>query len=145
MAIDALKEQTEIVFISGRNLHKTPEVVQQAMASKEAFGATPIIAVFDPSVEERIGVVPYRYMKDPTAFDEVKAGLALMRGVEPEPAKLYPRESWEDVRGRKIQATYVSSDETTVTLRLSNGKLSTLDLSRLSDVSKARVAELAGE
>lgn len=147
MAIDALKEDSEIVFVSGLNLHKSPEVVQAAMASKEARGPTPIIAVFDANVEEKLGVVPYFDMKDSHGFDDVKTQLAILRGKEAKPAlsKMHAPEVWKDVRGRSVSAAYVRSSDEDVTLRLSNGKLATLELSRLSDESRKRVAELAAE
>lgn len=147
MAIDALKEDSEIIFVSGLNLHKSPEVVQAAMASKEARGPTPIIAVFDSNVEEQLGVVPYFDMKDSHGFDDVKTQLAILRGKDAEPtlSKMHAPEVWKDVRGRSINAAYVRSSEEDVTLRLSNGRLATLALSKLNEESRKRVAELAAE
>lgn len=147
MAIDALKGDSEIIFVSGMNLYKSPQIVQKAMASKEASGPTPIIAVFDSKVEKQLGVVPYFHMKNSDGFDGVKIQLAMLRGEEAKPmlTKLREPETWKDVRGRKITAAYVRSSKESVTLRLANGRLSTLDLNRLSEESQARVAELAGE
>jgi hypothetical protein len=77
----------------------------------------------------------------------VNAQLAMLRGKEPETmlTKLHEPEKWQDVRGRSIVAAYVRSSEDSVTLRLSNGKLATLEISRLSEESQKRVAELAKE
>jgi hypothetical protein len=58
---------------------------------------------------------------------------------------MHAPEVWKDVRGRSVSAAYVRSSDEDVTLRLSNGKLATLELSRLSDESRKRVAELAAE
>ena len=145
MAIEALKNDTEIVFISGLNLHKTPELVQKAIASDEAMGPTPIIAVFDARVTKQIGVVPYFDMKDVDGFTKVRTALADYRGVrlDPKKEKKYEQETWKDNRGRSLVATYVTSTADVVTLRLANGKLSTIPLSRLGDDSQKRVAQLA--
>jgi hypothetical protein len=147
VAIDALKENSEIVFLSGLNLYKSPKIVQKAMASKEASGPTPIIAVFDSKVEKQLGIIPYFHMKNADGFEGVNAQLAMLRGKEAEPmlTKLREPEKWQDVRGRSIVAAYVRSSEDSVTLRLSNGKLATLETSRLSEESQKRVAELAKE
>ena len=53
-------------------------------------------------------------------------------------------EPWKDQRGRTIQATYVTSSESDVTLRLANGKAATIQLTTLSDESQARVKEIVG-
>ena len=147
VAIDALKEETVIVFISGLDLHLTPEVVQEAMASEEAFGPTPIIAVFDPQVQTTLGIVDYFSMKDVDGFAKVKTALAEFREEAEEKAPMVQHrpETWKDNRGRSIQATYVTSSTSDVTLRLSNGKAATVGLNTLSEESQARVAELAGE
>ena len=147
MAIKALKEETEIIFISGLNLHKTPEVVQKAIASDEAMGPTPIIAIFDSGVERQIGVVPYFNMKDVNGFTEVKRALADYRGVSIDaPSKVtYEAEVWKNSRGRAIRATYVSSTEDVVTMRLSNGKLTTFEISKLNEAGQKRVAKLASQ
>lgn len=147
MAIEALEDDSEIVFVSGLNLYKSPQIVQKAMASKEASGPTPIIAVFDAKVEKQLGIVPYFHMKNADGFDGVRAQLAMLRGAEPKPtlAKMHEPESWKDTRGRSITAAYVRSSESSVTLRLSSGRLSTVELSKLSEESQKRVAELAAE
>ena len=145
MAIEALKEETAIIFISGLNLHKTPEVVQKAIASDEAMGPTPIIAVFDSGIEREIGVVPYFDMKDVNGFTQIKRALADYRGVPLDaPDKVtYEQEVWKNSRGRAIRAAYVASTADVVTLRLSNGKLSTFEISKLDEAGQNRVAKLA--
>ena len=146
VAIDALKDETVIVFISGLDLHLTPEVVQEAMASEEAFGPTPIVAVFDPQVQTTLGIVDYYSMKDVDGFAKVKTAIADFRGEAEEKAPMvrYQPETWQDKRGRTIQATYVTSSESDVTLRLSNGKAATIGIDTLSETSQARVKEIAG-
>lgn len=146
MAIETLKDDTEIVFISGLNLHKTPEIVQEAMASKEAQGPIPIAAVFDARVENLLGVVPYFHMKDVDGFTEVTSALAAMRG-KPSPLdsmKRHAPETWTNNRGRSIEAAYVTSSKDDVTVRLANGKTATIPLTSLSETSRARVEELTG-
>jgi len=146
-AIDILKDDTEIVFISGLNLHKTPEPVQEAIASKEADGPTPIVAVFDDKVEERLGIVPYFHMKDVNGFRDVVKALSAWRGeaVKMPENKLHAPETWTNIRGRTLRAAYVNSTEDSVTLRLRNGKLATVPLDQLNDESQTRVAEIAAE
>lgn len=146
-AIEALKDDSVIVFISGANLHHTPAAVQQAVASKPAFGPLPIVVACDASLEKQLGAVGYRAMKDVNGFKEVKAALAQLRGKEsaPETSVMARPELWRDSRGRSLTATYVSSTAGEVTLRLENGKQTTLPLSRLSEASRNRVAELAGK
>lgn len=145
MAIDNLKDDTEIIFISGLNLYKTPKPLQAAMASKEASGPTPIVAIFDPMIENQIGVIPYFDMKKRNGFEKIKAALADYRGTEQTEDRMtmHAPETWQDTRGRSIQAAYVKSSASDVTVRLSSGKLSTIPLERLSEESQARVKELA--
>lgn len=144
-AIDALKEDSVIVFITGGNLHLCPQAVQEAIVSKPAWGPLPIVAVFDAGIQQRLGAVGYRSMKDVNGFKEVTTALAKLRGREISPATVvhYPLESWQDRRGRTIRATYVASNAAEVTLLLENGKHSTLKLSTLSEGCQKRVAELA--
>ena len=129
------------------NLYKSPELVKEAMASEEVSGPIPIAAVFDARIENRLGLVPYLNMKDVNGFTDVKAALAAMRGESPDatPKRTFDSETWENARGRKIQATYVTSSAEDVTLRMANGKSSTIAISSLSDVSQERIAQLAGE
>jgi hypothetical protein len=143
-AIDALKEDSVIVFIDGSNLHLTPQAVQDAIVSDAAFGPLPIVAVFDAGIQKQLGAVGYRSMKDVNGFKEVTAALAKLRGKEAAPSKLVQArpEMWQDRRGRTIRATYVGSTAEDVTLLLDNGKHATLKLSALSEVSQKRVAEL---
>ncbi len=148
VAIEALKEQTEIIFVSGLNLHLTPEIVQDAMASDEADGPTPIIAVFDQEIQKLLGIVPYFDMKDPDGFKKVNTALADHRGVAVDKSSMARRpqpETWKDTRGRSIQATYVNSTDKEVTLRLAGGNLSTIPLTKLNEASQKRVAELASK
>ena len=119
-------------------------MVQEAIASPEAFGPTPIIAIFDNKVEEKLGVLPYFNLKDVDGMTEIKQTLADYRGTRPDSsAPKYQQEAWKDTRGRSIQATYVTSTETMVTLRLSTGKLSTFPIEKLSEAGRSRVSELA--
>lgn len=145
VAIDTLKKDTEIIFISGLNLHKTPEPVQEAFASKKARGPTPIICVFDGKVENLLEVVPYFHMKDVNGFTDVLESLAEYRGTESPTTSLtrHEPETWTDRRGRRLEAAYVRSSGKSVTLRLSNGKLSTMSVDRLSEDSRERITELA--
>ena len=101
VAIDALKEETVIVFVSGLDLHQSPEVVQEAMASEEAFGPTPIIAVFDPQVQTTLGIVDYYSMKDVDGFSKVKTALADFRGEAADSAAPMVRhqpEPWKRIK-----------------------------------------------
>lgn len=52
---------------------------------------------------------------------------------------------WTSSEGRKINADFVSATATTVTLKLPNGQLSTLPLTRLSGADNAWIAEQAGK
>ena len=146
MAIEALKKESFIIFISGLNLYKTPEVVQKAIASDEAMGPTPIIAVTDAKVEKKIGVVPYSVMKDVEGFTKIRTAIGEHRGMAYQPKITnYKVETWKDTRGRSIQATYVTSAADIVTLKLQNGKLATMAVAKLSEASQQRVKELAAE
>ena len=83
MAIEALKDDTVIVFIDGSNLYKTPEPVQKAMTSGPALGSPlPIVATFDSAIENALGVVGYSTMKKKDGFTKVKAALAEFRGKD---------------------------------------------------------------
>ena len=53
--------------------------------------------------------------------------------------------TWTDVQGRKIEAEFVSSTATDVTLKLATGKDATLPLNRLSQEDLAYIRESAGE
>lgn len=147
MAIDRLKDDSVIVFIDGSNLHLTPQPVQDAMISEPALGPLPIIATFDATIQKPLGVVGYRAMKDVNGFKDVTAALAKLRGKEVAsvPVVKARPEIWKDSRGRSLRATYEGSTTDEVTLRLENGKHTTLKLSTLSEASQKRVAALAGK
>lgn len=134
-----------IVFITGANLHRCPQPVQDAVVSKPAWGPLPIVAVFDAGIQQSLGAVGYRSMKDVNGFKDVTAALAKLRGKAVSTGKpaQFTVESWQDRRGRTIRATYVASNAEEVTLLLENGKHSTLQIATLSDSSQQRVAELA--
>lgn len=127
------------------NLHKSPQAVQDAIYSKEAQGPIPVVAVTDSSTEQLVSMVPYFSMKDVNGFNEVMASLALIRGemAEAKIKKIYALETWTNNKGRSIQATYVASNETDITLKLTNGKSATFSISNLSEKSKSRANELA--
>ncbi len=140
-----MKDDSIIVFISGLNLHKTPEIVQAAYASKEARSPTPILAVFDAPLENLVRVVPYRVMKDPEGFTEVRSMLAEIRGIASDgvPKMKFDEEVWKGARGHTINATYISSTAEMVSMRLADGKTTTFAISLLAEDSQKRVAELA--
>jgi hypothetical protein len=145
-AIEALKDDSVIVFINGLDLYDSPDLVQTSMTSGLALGSPlPIVATFDAALKKELGVVPYRMMKDANGFTAVKAAIAMNRGEEVAPEKLAQAlpEMWKDSRGRTMRATFVKSAGDDVTFLLRNGKQSTLKLSDLSEASQKRVAELA--
>jgi hypothetical protein len=127
------------------NLHRSPQAVQDAIYSKEAQGPIPVVAVTDSSTEQLISMVPYFSMKDVNGFTEAVAGLAQIRGemAEAKIEKIYALETWTNNKGRSIQASYVASNETDITLKLANGKSATFSTSNLSEKSKSRAKELA--
>jgi len=127
------------------NLHKSPQAVQDAIYSKEAQGPIPVVAVTDSSAEQLISLIPYFNMKDVNGFAEAEEGLTLMRGemAEAKIKKIYTLETWINNKGRSIQATYVASNETDITLKLANGKSATFPISNLSEKSKSRADELS--
>lgn len=51
---------------------------------------------------------------------------------------------WTSAEGQKLNADFVSATDTTVTLKLANGRVSTLPLSRLSAADNAWIAEQSG-
>lgn len=142
--MDALKSQTNFVLVTGANLYEAPQIVQDAMASKEAEGPIPIVAVTDSKVERLVGVVPYLAMKDVNGFTAVKKSLDDILGTK-EGAPVAPRkpEKWTDVRGRSITAAFVGSTADEVTLRLPSGKTATIPVTQLDDAGRARVKELS--
>ena len=144
--MDALKSQTNFVLVTGANLFEAPQIVQDAMASKEAEGPIPIVAVTDAKVERLVGVVPYLAMKDVNGFTAVKKSLDDILGTK-EGIPVAPRkpEKWTDVRGRSITAAYVQSNAEEVTLRLPTGKTATIPVAQLDDAGRARVKELSGQ
>lgn len=127
------------------NLHKSPQAVQDAIYSKEARGPIPVVAVTDPSAEKLISLIPYFNMKDVNGFTEAEEGLTMMRGemAAAKGQKTFTKETWTNDKGRSIEATYVASNGTDITLKLTNGKSATIPLSTLSDESQRRAAELA--
>jgi hypothetical protein len=104
-----------------------------------------VVAVTDSSTEQLISLVPYFNMKDANGFAEAEEGLTMMRGemAEAKIKKIYTLETWTNNKGRSIQATYVASNETDITLKLANGKSATFPISNLSDKSKSRADELS--
>ncbi|MEO0414520.1 MAG: hypothetical protein AAF226_06165, partial [Verrucomicrobiota bacterium] len=107
------------------------------------FGFTPIVVVTDSDAEELVSIVPYKVMKDPDGFVSAQKALAKYRGIEYEaPGANYSPETWKDNRGRSFQATYLTSTEAAITLRLENGKLATLLITKLSEDSQKRLAEI---
>ena len=148
MSIDKLKDDTVIVFIDGSNLYTTPKVVQESIAHDDVFGSPlPIVIVTDAKMEKLLGAVGHYAIKDPNGLNELKGALAEYRGQEAPDLNLtkHSPEKWQDSRGRTLQAAYVSSTDKEVTLRLKDGKLSTMKLSLLSEASKKRVAQLTKE
>jgi len=115
------------------------------MYSKEARGPIPVVAVTDPSTENLISLIPYFNMKDVNGFTGAEDGLSVMRGemTEAKEQKTFTQETWTNSKGRSIEATYVASDESDITLKLKNGKSATIPLSTLSEASQKRAAELA--
>jgi hypothetical protein len=148
VAIDALKKDAIMVLITGVNMYDSPQVVQDAVTSKEAWGAIPIVAVTDANVEKLAGIVPYQAMKDEQGFFAAKTQLAAMRGMEAPIAKAkteHKPETWLSVEGRKIQAAFVAQTDGVVTLRLSNGRDVTFSTDRLDPSSRERAAKLAAQ
>lgn len=76
----------------------------------------------------------HRLLANLVALASIAAGLATAR-------------TWTDIEGRKLEANYVSSTETHVTLELANGRKSTLPMARLSEADRefARAAAESGE
>ena len=69
------------MFINGLDLYSTPEQVQKAMTTGPALGsALPIIATFDSGLQNVLGVVGYRKMREKNGFEAVKNALAKLRG-----------------------------------------------------------------
>ena len=70
-----------IVFINGRNLYETPELVQKAMTSGPALGEPlPIIATFGAGIQKTLRVLGYSGMKKRDGFAAIKDALAKYRG-----------------------------------------------------------------
>ena len=148
MSIDKLKDDTVIVFIDGSNLYTTPQVVQDAVASDAVLGSPlPIVIVTDAKIEKLLGAVGHYAIKDPNGLNELKGAIAEYRGQEAPDLKMtkYAPEKWQDSRGRTMEAAYVSSTDKEVTLRLKDGKISTMKRSLLSDASQKRIVELTKE
>ena len=138
-----------IVFINGLDLYESSELVQEAFTTGPALGSPlPIVASFDPGLTKVLGVLDYDSMKDKSGFPAVKKALSKLSGKDAAADKKTTQtnhlpEMWKDSRGREVRATYVNSTDEDVTLRLKNGKVSTLKLSLLSEASQKRVTELA--
>ena len=145
--MDALKSQTNIILVTGANLYEAPQIVQDAMASKEAEGPIPIVAVTDAKVRRLVGVVPYLSMKDVNGFTDVKKSLDQLLGTKEGSATTVARtpEKWTDVRGRSIVAAFMMSTAEEVTLRLPTGKTATIPLATLDEAGRARVKELSAK
>lgn len=144
--MDALKADSEIVLVSGADLHLSPEIVQEAMASDEALGPTPIVAVFDAKVQTLLGVVPYEKMKTASGFAAVKEKLAGLKGAAAEAPKALASkiETWTSIEGRTIAASFVNVSGGNVTLRMDNGRTVSFGLDRLDAASKEKALSLAG-
>lgn len=71
-----------IVFIDGSNFHKTPKPVFQSIVNSPT-SATPIVTVFDPSIEKNLGVIGYRAIRTRDGFKDIKAEIAKLRGDVP--------------------------------------------------------------
>ena len=98
----------------------------------------------DPYAEKLISLIPYFNMKDVNGFTEAEEGLTMMRGemVDSKGQETFTKETWTNDKGRSIEATYIASNGTDITLKLTNGKSATIPLSTLSDESQQRAAEL---
>ena len=140
-----------IVFINGLDLYESSELVQEAFTTGPALGSPlPIVASFDASLEKVLGVLDYDSMKDKSGFPAVKKALSKLSGNDADTdadkkttQTNHLPEMWKDSGGRELRATYVNSSDEDVTLRLKDGKVSTLKLSLLSEASQKRVTELA--
>lgn len=136
-----------MILVTGANLYTAPQIVQDAMASEEAAGPIPIIALTDAKVERLAGVVPYLSMKDERGFTAARAKLSELRGVEAPIAKqkALPAETWMSAEGRKLVASFISQKGDSVTLRLSNGRDVTMPLDRLDAAGQKHAKELAAQ
>jgi hypothetical protein len=137
-----------MLLVTGANLYTAPQLVQDAMASKEAEGPIPIIALTDAKAETLAGVVPYLAMKDERGFLEARTKLSALRGTAAPVAKAevkHPAETWVSAEGRKTLASFVAQRGENVTLRLSNGRDVTMPLARLSEAGQKRATELASK
>ncbi|MEC8826040.1 MAG: hypothetical protein VXX36_09685 [Verrucomicrobiota bacterium] len=81
-AINAVKDDTVIVFIDGSNLHLTPIPVQHSYASPGAASGLPIVAVFDQAIEKEIGILGYKAIRSRDGFKDVKAKIAALQSRE---------------------------------------------------------------
>jgi len=81
-AIKAVKDDSVIVFIDGSNFHKTPKAVFQSIVNSPT-SATPIVTVFDPSIEQNLGVIGYRAIRTRDGFKDIMAEIAKLRGDVP--------------------------------------------------------------
>ena len=134
-----------MVLVTGANLYLAPQIVQDAMASEEAAGPIPIIALTDAKAEKLAGVVPYLAMKDERGFTAARKKLGELRGVELPVAKAVarPAETWVSIEGRKLLASFVRQTGDSVTLRLSNGRDVTMPMERLDTAGQKRARELS--
>ena len=146
-AIEQLKDHSVIVFINGLDLYESSELVQEAFTTGPALGSPlPIVASFDAGLTKVLGVLDYDSMKDKSGFPAVKKALSKLGGNDADKKTTQTNhlpEMWKDSTGRTLQATYVNSTGEDVSLRLKDGKVSTLKLSLLSEASQKRVTELA--
>ena len=70
-----MKDDSVIVFIDGSNLHLTPKPVQDSIANAP-LTATPIVAIFDPTIKKELGVLAYGAIRKRDGFKNVKAEIA---------------------------------------------------------------------
>lgn len=82
-AINAIKDDTVIVFIDGSNLHLTPKSVVDAIANAP-LTATPIVAVFDHAIEKELGVVGYSGIRKRAGLKDIMAEIAKLLGKAPQ-------------------------------------------------------------
>ena len=67
-----------IVFIDGSNFFRTPKLVRESI-TKAPLAATPIVAVFDSSLENELGILGYKAIRKRDSFKDIKARIAEMQ------------------------------------------------------------------
>ena len=78
-----MKDESVIIFVDGSNLYLTPKPVRDSIA-KAPLTATPIFAVFDPAIENNLGVLGYSGIRKREGLKNIMAEIAKMRGYVPE-------------------------------------------------------------